>query len=542
MISDSNYLKYMSRHFAFVASVIFLFVARNAQSQPFVLRNDNFERYIDSFNANDHELYPGYITNGSAWNFLKDNIPLFECPDKDIEIIYYFRWWTYRKHIKQTPDGFIITEFLPDVPWAGKDNSISCAAGHHLYEGRWLADPKYLDDYSEFWFRKGGEPRRYSTWLADALWARYLVTGDAALIKNLLSDLISNYQAWEKSHLGSNGLFFQSDARDGMEMSIGGEGYRPTINSYMYGDAMAIANIATLSGRYDVARLYQAKAAKLKRLVEEKLWNTNSQFFEVLPQDKNQLTDVREEIGYTPWYFNLPNDKAFAFKQLMNPKGFLAPYGPTTAEQRNPRFAIAYSGHECQWNGPSWPYSTSITLIAMASLLNNERQNVIHRQDYFNLLKIYTRSHRLRLPGGKVMPWIDENLDPHTGEWIARTVLKQDGSKIPERGKDYNHSTYCDLIITGLVGLRPRADDVVEVNPLVPDGAWDYFCLDNVHYHGRILTILYDKTGRHYGKGRGLHLFGNGKIVAASKQLQRLTGLLDQKKSAKGLGPGQPRS
>jgi len=23
-----------------------------------------------------------------------------------------------------------------------------------------------------------------------------------------------------------------------------------------------------------------------------------------------------------------------------------------------------------------------------------------------------------------------------------------------ERGKDYNHSTFCDLIITGLVGLR----------------------------------------------------------------------------------------
>lgn len=31
-----------------------------------------------------------------------------------------------------------------------------------------------------------------------------------------------------------------------------------------------------------------------------------------------------------------------------------------------------------------------------------------------------------------------------------------------ERGQDYNHSTCNDLIITGLVGLRPRIDDVVE--------------------------------------------------------------------------------
>ena len=56
----------------------------------------------------------------------------------------------YRKHIKETPEGFIITEFLPEVSWAGKDNSIDCAAGHHFHEVRWLANPKYLDDYAVF--------------------------------------------------------------------------------------------------------------------------------------------------------------------------------------------------------------------------------------------------------------------------------------------------------------------------------------------------------------------------------------------------------
>ena len=97
---------------------------------------------IEDFNKNDHELYRGYYPNAAAWDFLKANIPLLDCPDKDIQTTYYFRWWTYRKHIKQTPDGFIVDEFLPQVDWAGKYNSISCAAGHHLYEGRWLRDPK----------------------------------------------------------------------------------------------------------------------------------------------------------------------------------------------------------------------------------------------------------------------------------------------------------------------------------------------------------------------------------------------------------------
>lgn len=490
-----------------------------------ILKAESFQHYIELFNANDEAIYPAYIPNGAAWSFLKNNIPLFECPDKDIEEIYYFRWWTYRKHIKSTPDGFIITEFLPDVPWAGKDDSIDAAAGHHIYEGRWLADHKYLDDYSAFWFRKGGNPRLYSSWLADALWARYMVSGNGGDIKDILPDLTKNYETWEKSSLKTNGLFWQIDDRDGMEMSISGNGYRPTLNSYMYGDAVAIAKIAKLAGATDVAAQFSEKAATLKQFVQQKLWNSSAQFFGVIEPD-GKWANVRELLGYTPWYFNLPEGNAIAWSQLLDKQGFYAPYGPTTAEQRNPHFVISYDGHECQWNGPSWPYATSVTLTAMANLLDNYQQHVVNRQDYFNLLKTYTKSQHLQLAKGKVVPWIDEDLDPYTGVWIARKLLKERGSEIPERGKDYNHSTYCDLIITGLVGLRPRADSMVEIDPLIPEGTWDYFCLDCVHYHGHIITILYDKTGKRYGRGKGLYVLEDGRQIASSRTLRCISARL----------------
>ena len=64
------------------------------------------------FNETDEELYKQLIPNEKAWGFLSQNMPLFECPDKQLEQTYYFRWWTYRKYIKQTPAGFIIPEFL----------------------------------------------------------------------------------------------------------------------------------------------------------------------------------------------------------------------------------------------------------------------------------------------------------------------------------------------------------------------------------------------------------------------------------------------
>ncbi len=498
-----------------------------APAAPLVLKTETVRQYVENLNQSDNELYQGNFPNTAAWDFLKDNIPLLDCPDEEIQTTYYFRWWTYRKHIKQTPAGFIVDEFLPPVGWAGKYNSINCPAGHHLYEGRWLRDPKFMDEYSRFWFRGGGEPRRYSFWAADAIWARYCVTGDKSLVVDLLPDLIANFEAWEKSNRDTNGLYWQEDGKDGMEVSIGGSGYRATINSYQFGDAMAIARIADLAGRGEVAREYREKAAVIKKLVQEKLWDADAQFFKVLPRGENKsLAKVRELHGLTPWYVNLPDPQfAVAWKQLMDAQGFLAPFGPTTAEQRAPNFAIAYTGHECQWNGPSWPFATAITLTALANLLNGSPQDAISAKDYFELLKIYAQSQRLKLPDGRVVPWIDENLNPRTGDWIARTLLMQRKQGPTERGKDYNHSTFCDLVISGLIGLRPRADDTVEVNPLVPAG-WDYFCLDQIPYHGQALTILFDKTGQHYGKGKGLRVFADGKEIVASEKISRGTGTL----------------
>ncbi len=682
----------------FIGPAIFVLGAGLAASNPAAvpasqpegaLKADDFRHYVEAFNRDDAELYRQHVPNARSWEFLRDNMPLFACPDAGIEQTYYFRWWTYRKHLKETPDGFVITEFLPSVPWAGKHNAISCPAGHHLYEGRWLRDPRFLDDYSVFWFRKGGDPRHYSFWAADALWARHLVTPNPALLTNLLPDLIANFEAWEKKRRDPNGLFWQDDGQDGMEVSIGGSGYRATINSYMFGDAVALARIGELAGRPEVVSRFRAEAARIKQLVETALWDESAQFFKVAPRtdagsaksagalewrvnndpalalkarvsashcwerdtlaalndgrepkssgdssiprmtfwDRQgtaewlqydfpspiearsaqvywfqdtagcrvpktwrllyrrgeewrpvkarepagvlpdrynsvsfdpvnttglrieltcqgaaapagpptlRLADARELHGYTPWYVHLPEARfAVAWKQLVNPRGFQAPFGPTTAEQRHPRFAVAYSGHECQWNGPSWPYATAITLTALANAMNDLPQPPLDKRDYIETLRRYALSHRLKHEDGRVTPWIDENLNPHTGDWIARTLLRQRGNQIPERGKDYNHSTFCDLVITGLAGLRPRADNIVEVNPLVPDGLWDWFCLDRIRYHGRVLTILWDKTGERYGRGRGLRVAADGVEIAATPRLERLTAPLPQARAAR---------
>ena len=322
-------------------------------------------------------------------------------------------------------------------------------------------------------------------------------------------------------------------------MIVGGagnpKGYRATINSYQYGDARAISRIARLANDHHLAAEYTKKAESLKRNVEEVLWDLSANFFKVLPRDlkrnTSSLVDVRELHGYTPWYFNLPSvNKSIAWEQVVDEKGFKAKYGLTTAEQRHRKFQLSYKDHECQWNGPVWPYATSVTITAMANLLNNYEQGYVTKRDFFDALKTYAESqHRTLDNSTNIVPWIDENLHPYTGDWIARTRLKQwfngtwsDDKGGKERGKDYNHSTFVDLIISGLIGLRPKAHDVVVIYPLIPEGVWDYFALHNVEYHGRLLSIIWDATGEKFNKGKGLAVFVNGKLKARTKTLQKI--------------------
>jgi hypothetical protein len=129
--------------------------------------------------------------------------------------------------------------------------------------------------------------------------------------------------------------------------------------------------------------------------VQEKLWDPEAQFFKVLPRPKGtRRVDVREESGYTPWYFNLPDSRTRpppgARLWIPMDSARLSGRRPPSSEARTS--GISYEGHECQWNGPSWPYSTSITLTALANLLDNYDQSTVSRNDYFDLLKTYTKS------------------------------------------------------------------------------------------------------------------------------------------------------
>ena len=46
-------------------------------------------------------------------------VPSFECPDAAINSTYEYRWKAFGRHCEKTPEGWVVTEFLPKVGWSG---------------------------------------------------------------------------------------------------------------------------------------------------------------------------------------------------------------------------------------------------------------------------------------------------------------------------------------------------------------------------------------------------------------------------------------
>ena len=506
-----------------------------------LLHPADYHHYVQTFEA-DEQLATGHVYNGepsspgqsaeAAWPWMQHEIPWFDSSDKSFEEMYYFRWYSFKKHILHTPSGYLITEWL-DRPEMTDRGTLSDAAPFHLNEARWLHDRSIAESYARYWYLPTSKPRNYSQPLTTGVRDVTLATGDTALTTSLLPEFVRVYHDWETTQQDANGLFWSIDTRDAMEKSISGDGYRPTLNSYLVADARAIAATALLTGNKQLASNFTSKADHLNNLIETKLWNPKDQFYEVVSPAKDsgirsqkkfidpgtvlQFSGVRELIGYNPWAYASPAPShTVAWRQLFDPQGFDGKFGATTAERRSPRFRFA-SSDQCTWNGPAWPFAMTQTLTALATYLNTPGPHDIDSAAYDKLFSRYVLAQHITVDtAGKPLPhtidWIDEDYDADTGEWIAKGMLLAKNKQVG-RGSYYNHSGLADLIITGLIGLRPRADNHIVIHPLAP-ASWTYFAIDALPYHGHLLTIAFDATGTHYHYGRGLSLAVDGHTIA----------------------------
>ncbi len=466
-----------------------------------------------------------YFGNDSKWYL--ENIPFFECSDSKIQDVYYYRWKLYKAHIRDIgSDRFVITEFLDNVTWDKEPySSLNDATCFHIYEGRWLKDNKYVKGYIDYLYAGGGNDRHFSEAIAEASYANYLVDADSTFITKQLGIMQHIFNLWLDHYDLSKKLYFiqpildateytisSVDASGGKDGFFGGDAFRPTINSYMYGNAQAISQIAKVKGDTALCKKYNTIANNLKSTFQNSLWNDSLNYFTDRYKVNNEFVHYwdfirgRELAGIVPWCYNLPDNTTkynAAWNCVLDTTKLLGKYGLRTTEPSYEYYMKQYRylgpKRECQWNGPSWPYQTTQTLEAMANLLNNYTQSSVSNSDYLKILRLYTQQHYLT---DNYLD-LEEDYDPDNGGPIVGL----------DRSHHYNHSGYDDLIITGLCGIRPSKGNTLTINPLI-DSTINYFCLDDVTYHGHKLTIVYDKNGDKYKVGKGLNVYVDNKKVS----------------------------
>lgn len=504
------------------------------------------------------KLAKEYFEADAPW--FEQNIPFFEIDDSEIQRIYYYRWKLYRAHIREIgAQGTTVLEFLDDVPWARHPyTDLNDSSSFHILEGRWLRSSSVVESLIDHLYSGGGNDRHFSESIASATEASTWVTGDPAPGLRHLDTMRYIFNEWDDHFDRQRNLYWIEPLADATEYTISsidasgagftdqpgkddlhngftlGFAFRPTINSYQYGNALAIARFARLAKMPDVADDYERRAGQIRAALLDQLWNPDLAHF-VDRYQRSTPTVVegdfargRELEGYLPWFFELPprgNEKEqsagppyqTAWRHVLSKSELAGPYGLRTVEPSYPRYMTQYrydsatGKAECQWNGPSWPFQTSQALTALANLLDDYPQSEITRADYLNLLRQYTHEHFL----SEGRPDLQEDYNPDTGKPIVGLA----------RSHHYSHSTYVDLILSGLVGIRPRADDVLEIAPLLPEEtlaakAIRYFAVEGVRYHGHEVGILYDADGSRYRQGAGLSIFVDGARVAGPAPLK----------------------
>ena len=161
-----------------------------------------------------------------------------------------------------------------------------------------------------------------------------------------------------------------------------------------------------------------------------------------------------------------------AWKLFGSEKGFYNTMGMTTAERQHPY----YNEQAYAWNGRGWPFQNSVVYKAYANYLRDYKKEVTS-SDKQLLMDYVVKLAAMHGTGEK-----------NIGEWYIPSDGKEFGGV-----KDYFHSTFPDIIISDLIGVKPKMDGTLTIEPLLPQDAWDFFYLGDLVVGGHTLDIVWNK-------------------------------------------------
>ncbi|SEE75008.1 MGH1-like glycoside hydrolase domain-containing protein [Ruania alba] len=225
---------------------------------------------------------------------------------------------------------------------------------------------------------------------------------------------------------------------------------------YQYLNAKGV--VALCAARQDPdEQEFRDLARRLAASILAKQWDPGTEFFYDLHHRTDERAMVRNVVGFYPWWAGLTDERHTAGLRRALAPGYFGgaePYPSVAQDCPAFRPAGGWLGNfikgrnGCMWNGPSWPYTTAITLDAIARTASADDADLVDEfaSGFWALARQHFRD------GDVAVPYLVEHYDGLTGEPISDEP-------------DYNHSFLIDVIVRYVAGLRVE-DDGLFLEPL----------------------------------------------------------------------------
>jgi hypothetical protein len=445
------------------------------------------------------------------------NVPYFDAADFGFKRMWYYRWWVVRFSMVEmaTPDlnGYAFYEGK-----LGFDNAIGFAVPLQVKELTYLRDPAFaiaqLDNSYRNRAANGavvdppGSPywnETYSHWIAAAAAELHRVHPlPPDVLRRLLPAMAADVRAWLTAYdTDGDGLPARDRPRvTGYDLDILSYWYfdgtrldpearppaleRVDFASFVFANAEAVAELADAAGDDALAAEFRGHAELTRAAALGQLWDERSKFFYPQRAGDGKRAPIREIHGFFPFTTGLaPNQPQYtaALAALIDPTDFWARFPPVITSLRH------YKEWTWEMDGLTRniaPHPISMGARTMLAALKQYDHHPITPAHFMELMRRY---NDLLYPGVHPGdPYWRPNAHEYYSKWEPYAQSPQ--PKPSDISHDF-HSMYTSLVVEGVVGLTPRRDERIELEPMARE--WSHFALDGLRYHGHDLTIIWDE-------------------------------------------------
>ncbi len=334
-------------------------------------------------------------------------------------------WW---RQIVRAPNGQLHHSYL--IPGAmyyqlfDWDTYFMGVALSYAHRGKSLAGSveDFLDLTDSHWDYRGYTPREVDArhffalpemckpFLAQMALRASLTLHSVAWLKSYYPRLADTLWYWRHARRSSDGLFTWFD---GVES---GTDNSPAVLSvpadrtegvdlacYIYREYLAMADLASLLGKPADVRVYQQRAAKLKRLIQKRLWDAGAGTFYNRNSRTGAFIRVPEWTNLVPLWAHVATRRQAQIlitRYALNPHEFWTNYGIRSLAPGSP----AYHPVHGYWQGPIWIVSDYMVMHGLMNYGYTTQARLLARNTVATLLR------DIKATGG-----MHETYNPNTG-------------------------------------------------------------------------------------------------------------------------------